>query len=72
MRRNYQTAMQNVQQRIAERQKLITYEEASIRYSLGTTTLRKMSKQCGAFIKIGNAARIDVEIMDKYIETFRV
>ena len=59
-----------VQKRINDRMKYITYEQAQERYGLGETTLRKMAIDCGALYKVGRAARIKVDTMDKYFETF--
>ncbi len=56
--------------RIEARQKYLTYQEAEVRYGLGETTLRKMARDCKALYKIGRAARIDMEVFDKYFETF--
>lgn len=49
--------------------KLITFKEASERYSMGISTIRKLAKKSGAFRKIGKCARIDVSVMDAYIST---
>ena len=68
--RSREQAMANVQRRMDERVKYIDYEEAKERYGLGETTIRKMAKECGALYKIGKAARIRVDVFDKYIETF--
>ena len=48
----------------------LNYEEASARYGLGETSLRKMAKECHALYKIGGAARIRIDTMDQYIESF--
>lgn len=61
----------SLNQRIQFCHKFITYEEAKERYSLGETTLRQMAKDCGALYKIGKAARINMDIMDSYLESFR-
>ncbi len=72
MRRNDEQAISNVQKRMDGRKKLITYKQACEDYSLGITTLRKMAKDCGAYYKIGSAARIDVEVFEEYLKTFRI
>ncbi len=72
MGRTKQEAIDNIQKRQDERRMLISYEEASKRYSLGVTSLRKRAKECRALYKIGRSALINVRIMDEYMETFRV
>ncbi len=72
MGRTKQEAIDNIQKRQDERRMLISYEEASKRYSLGVTSLRKRAKECRALYKIGKSALINVRIMDEYMETFRV
>ena len=63
-------SISKAKKRVQARQKYLTYQDAEIRYGLGETTLRKMAKDCKALYKIGRAARIDMEVFDKYFETF--
>lgn len=48
---------------------LITYEQARERYNLGRNVVMKLAKESGALVKIGKAARVDVETMDNYIKS---
>lgn len=50
--------------------KLITYKEACERYSLGISTIQKIAKESGALRKIGKSARVNVSVMDAYLDTF--
>lgn len=72
MKRTEEEIRATVKKRVESRKLLISYEEATERYNLGVTTLRKMAKDCKALYKIGRSARINIEIMDKYMETFRL
>ena len=48
--------------------KLGTLEEATARYRLGATTVRKVAKELGALYKIGRVVRVDIPKMDAGIE----
>lgn len=50
--------------------KLITYKEACERYSLGLSTIQKYARESGALRKIGKSARVNVSVMDAFLETF--
>ena len=43
--------------------------DACARYAVGKTTMRKIAKEAGAFIKVGSAALIHYGKVDKYLES---
>lgn len=64
--------LDRVHERMEKRKKFIKYPEAEERYGLGITTLRKMAQDSKALYKVGKSALINVEIFDKYMESFKV
>ena len=52
-----------------ESPKLLNYKAAGERYSIGRTHLIETAKAAGALRKIGKSARIDVAVMDAYIDS---
>jgi hypothetical protein len=53
---------------VEEPQKLLTVAEARERYRLSRETVVKYAKTAGAFRKFGKSARIDMVLMDQYID----
>ena len=52
--------------------KWIRCKEGVERYSLGRTKLTALAREAGAVLKIDSTLLIDVETLDRYIETFRI
>ncbi len=50
----------------------VRYSEAMKRYSVSRPTITSWAVVSGARHKIGGAVLIDTEIIDKYLETFRI
>ena len=55
-----------------DEKKLIRVKEAVERYGVCRETVRNWSKECGAYQKVKGVVFIDREIMDNFIEGFRV
>jgi hypothetical protein len=41
-------------------------------YCMGQTKFRAIARDAGAIIKIGQTTLVDLDIFEKYLETFRV
>ena len=50
---------------------LITIKQACERTNLGMSTIRQMSQECGASLKIGRSYRIDIQKLLEYLRTFQ-
>ncbi len=50
---------------------LLTLPEAVKAFNLGASTVEKLSKQCGAKLKIGRAARYRKDVLLAHIESFK-
>ncbi len=59
-------------EKLSSRKKFIRCKAGVERYSLGRTKLVEIAREAGAVIKIDNTLLIDVETLDKYLETFRI
>ncbi len=52
--------------------KFVRYQEGAELYSLGLTKFQELAKEAKAVYKIDKVALVSCEILDKYLETFRV
>lgn len=53
-------------------QKFVRYSEGAKLYSMGLTKFQKLAKDAKACYKIGQLVLVNTEILDKYLETFRI
>ena len=52
--------------------KFVRYQEGAELYSLGLTKFRELAKEAKAVYKIDKVVLVNCEILDQYLETFRV
>ena len=52
--------------------KFVRYQEGAELYSLSLTKFQELAKEAKAVYKIDKVALVNCEILDKYLETFRV
>lgn len=50
---------------------LLTLPEAVGTFNLSASTIEKLSKQCGAKLKIGRAARYKKNVLQAHIDSFK-
>ena len=55
-----------------KRKKYVKFQEGAELYSMGKSKFSEMAHDCGAVIKVGRSAFVDLEIFDKYFQTFRL
>lgn len=55
-----------------ELKKFVRYAEGAEMYSLSLRKFQDLAKDAGAIHKIGRAALVNIEILDRYIESFRI
>ena len=53
-------------------QKFVRYSEGAKMYSMGMTKFQELAKNAKACYKIGQLVLVNTEILDRYLETFRI
>lgn len=61
--------MSNMEKKV-DRKKFVRYDVACEIYGMGLTKLKEVARDAGAVYKLNRLVLIDLEKMDKYIETF--
>lgn len=54
------------------KQKFVRYAEGAKMYSMGLTKFQKLAKDAKACYKIGQMVLVNTEILDEYLEQFRI
>ena len=54
------------------KKRLVRYKEGAEMYSIGMNKFQTLAKDAGAVFKIDRMVLVDLETLDKYLETFRV
>lgn len=54
------------------RKKFVRYEEGAQLYSMGLHTFQELAKDAKACYKVGQLVLVNTEILDEYLETFRI
>jgi TnpA family transposase len=62
---NYKEAEENTK-------KFVRYREGSKMYSMGISKFQEIAKKAGAIYKINQMVLVNTEILDHYIEKFKV
>ena len=52
--------------------KYVRYHEGADMYSMSVRKFQDLAKDAGAIYKVGKMALVKVEIMDAYLETFKL
>ena len=52
--------------------KFVRYQEGAKMYSMGLTKFQELAKEAKACYKIGRLVLVNTEILDEYLETFRI
>ena len=52
--------------------KYVRYQEGADMYSMSVRKFQDLAKDAGAIYKVGKMALVKVEIMDAYLETFKL
>jgi len=55
-----------------QKKKFVRYKEGAEMYSIGLTRFQEIAKRSGAVYKVGNMCLVNTEILDKYLEKYRV
>lgn len=55
-----------------KKKKFVRYKEGSEIYSMSLRKFQELAKDAGAIYKVGKMALVNCEILDRYMETFRL
>lgn len=57
---------------VVAKKRLVRYNEGAQMYSIGINKFQQLAKDAHAILKIDRIVLVDLDIFDKYLETFRV
>lgn len=55
-----------------KRKKFVRYSEGAKMYSMGMSKFQQLAKDAKACYKVNQMVLVNVDIIDKYLETFRI
>ena len=55
-----------------KRKRLVRYKEGAEMYSVGMNKFQTLAKDAGAILKIDRIVLVDLDVLDQYLESFRV
>lgn len=55
-----------------KKKKFVRYKEGSEIYSMSLRKFQELAKDAGAIYKVGKMALVNCEILDQYMESFRL
>ena len=56
----------------AKRKKFVRYAEGAELYSMGLTKFQELAKDAKACYKINQLVLVNLDVIDEYLETFRI
>jgi hypothetical protein len=64
--------METLNVKKSEMKKFVRYSEGAKVYSMGLSKFQELAKDAKACYKVGHLVLVNTEILDKYLETFRI
>ncbi len=58
--------------KVVNRKRLVRYKEGAEMYSVGLNKFQTLAKDAGAILKIDRIVLVDLDLLDQYLESFRV
>ena len=58
--------------KVVNRKRLVRYKEGAEMYSVGLNEFQTLAKDAGAILKIDRIVLVDLDLLDQYLESFRV
>lgn len=55
-----------------DKRKFVRYQDGAEIYSMSVRKFQDLAKDAGAIYKVGKMALVNCEILDKYLETFKL
>lgn len=59
-------------QKTINKKRLVRYKEGAEMYSMGMNKFQTLAKEAGAILKIDRMVLVDLDVFDRYLESFRV
>ena len=58
--------------KVVNKKRLVRYKEGAEMYSVGMNKFQSLAKDAGAILKIDRIVLVDLDVLDQYLESFRV
>ena len=58
--------------KVVNKKRLVRYKEGAEMYSVGMNKFQTLAKDAGAILKIDRIVLGDLDVLDQYLESFRV
>lgn len=58
--------------KVINKKRLVRYKEGAEMYSMGMNKFQTLAKDAGAILKIDRMVLVDLNLLDQYLESFRV
>jgi hypothetical protein len=58
--------------KVVNKKRLVRYKEGAEMYSVGMNKFQTLAKDAGAILKIDRIVLVDLDVLDQYLESFRV
>ena len=58
--------------KVINKKRLVRYKEGAELYSMGMNKFQALSRDVGAILKIDRLVLVDLDVLDQYLESFRV
>lgn len=59
-------------QKTINKKRLVRYKEGAEMYNMGMNKFQTLAKEAGAILKIDRMVLVDLDVFDRYLESFRV
>lgn len=64
--------MQRIPKAVVNKKRLVRYREGAEMYSMGRDKFQIVAREAGAIIKLDRLVLVDLDVLDEYLESFRV
>ena len=61
-----------MQKKVVRKKRLVRYKEGAEMYSMGMNKFQTLAKDAGAVLKIDRMVLVDLDVFERYLESFRV
>ena len=61
-----------MQKKVVSKKRLVRYKEGAEMYSMGMNKFQTHAKDAGAVLKIDRMVLVDLDVFERYLESFRV
>ena len=61
-----------MQKKVVSKKRLVRYKEGAEMYSMGMNKFQTLAKDAGAVLKIDRMVLVDLDVIERYLESFRV